>query len=96
MRYIHQPRFSFGKTSRNSHSRNSVRSSIQVEFRADSGGNVHVPVGKRSFPADDLAENISFFMEHLKGLRPSSVKGAFVRKVSISGTMTPGLSVDMV
>ena len=68
----------------------------KVEFRADSGGNVHVPVGKRSFAAEDLAENISFFVEHLKALRPSSVKGAFLRKVSISGTMTPGLAVDLV
>lgn len=67
----------------------------KVEFRADSGGNVHVPVGKRSFAADDLATNITYFVEHLEGLRPSAVKGAFIRKVSISATMTPGLAVDL-
>ena len=68
----------------------------KVEFRADAGGNVHVPVGKRSFSTDDLAANINFFVEHIKGLRPSAVKGAFIRKVSVSGTMTPGITVDII
>jgi large subunit ribosomal protein L1 len=66
----------------------------KVEFRADSGGNIHVPVGKRSFSSDDLAENITYFMDHIRSLRPSAVKGAFIRKVTVSGTMTPGLMVD--
>ncbi|MFV1959432.1 MAG: 50S ribosomal protein L1, partial [Planctomycetota bacterium] len=50
----------------------------KVEFRADSGASVHVPVGKRSFPAEDLEANIVYFVDHLRGLKPAAVKGAFV------------------
>lgn len=67
----------------------------KIEFRADSGGNVHVPVGKRSFEAEALQENILAFMDHLKGMRPSAVKGTYIRKVSVSGSMTPGLILDL-
>jgi large subunit ribosomal protein L1 len=62
----------------------------KVEFRTDSGGNVHAAVGKRSFPVEDLEENLSAFLDHLTSLRPSAVKGAFFRKISISTTMGPG------
>jgi large subunit ribosomal protein L1 len=68
----------------------------KIEFRADAGGNVHVPVGKRSFATPDLEVNIQHFLDHLRGLRPSAVKGAFVRRVSVSATMTPGIALDMV
>ncbi len=67
----------------------------KVEFRADSGGNLHVPVGKRSFPATKIQENVSHFLEHVRGVRPSTVKGVYIRKVSISGTMTPGVTLDL-
>lgn len=67
----------------------------KIEFRADAGGNVHVPVGKRSFEDEALAENIRAFMIHLRALKPAAVKGAFVRKISISGSMTPGLFLDV-
>lgn len=62
----------------------------KVEFRTDAGGNVHVPVGKRSFSVDDLEQNLQAFLTHLSGLRPPSVKGHFLRKVSVSTTMSPG------
>ena len=62
----------------------------KVEFRTDAGGNVHAPLGKRSFSVDDLAENLNAFLSHLTGMRPSAVKGSFVRKVSVSTTMGPG------
>ena len=62
----------------------------KVEFRTDSGGNVHAPVGKRSFSVDDLSENLSAFLDHLNGLRPSAVKGSFLRKISVSTSMGPG------
>jgi large subunit ribosomal protein L1 len=68
----------------------------KVEFRADAGGIVHVPVGKRSFDAADLQANIEHFVEHVRGLRPSAVKGAFLKKVSLCATMTPSLTLDMV
>ena len=62
----------------------------KVEFRNDSGGNVHAPVGKKSFPVEDLEENLRAFLDHLIGMRPASVKGVFMRKISISTTMGPG------
>ncbi|MGE0192259.1 MAG: 50S ribosomal protein L1 [Planctomycetota bacterium] len=67
----------------------------KVEFRADSGGNLHVPVGKRSFAPQKIQENVLHFLEHVRGLKPSAVKGAYIRKVSISGTMTPGVTLDV-
>lgn len=66
----------------------------KVEFRTDAGGNVHAPVGKRSFPAEDLATNLRAFLDHLAGMRPPSVKGQYMRKVSVSTTMGPGAMVD--
>ncbi|MEW6072433.1 MAG: 50S ribosomal protein L1 [Planctomycetota bacterium] len=62
----------------------------KVEFRTDAGGNVHAPVGKRSFSTEDLVENLTAFLDHLTHLRPPAVKGNFFRKVSISTTMGPG------
>ncbi len=63
----------------------------KVEFRNDDGGNLHVPMGKRSFAPEALAENITAFLEHLRGLKPSSSKGAFLMKVVVSSTMSPGI-----
>ncbi len=65
----------------------------KVEFRTDSGGNVHAPVGKRSFSVDDLEENLSAFLDHLTSLRPSAVKGVFLRRISVSTTMGPGAMI---
>ncbi len=62
----------------------------KVEFRTDAGGNVHAPLGKRSFPVEHLQENLRAFLSHLAGMRPAAVKGAFVKKVSVSTTMGPG------
>ncbi len=62
----------------------------KVEFRTDAGGNVHAPLGKRSFPVEDLEANLRAFLGHLEGMRPGAVKGTFMRKVSVSTTMGPG------
>lgn len=62
----------------------------KVEFRTDSGGNVHAPLGKRSFDTDHLIENMEAFMNHLAGMRPAAVKGSFIRRVSVSTSMGPG------
>jgi large subunit ribosomal protein L1 len=67
----------------------------KVEFRADGGGNVHVPVGKRSFAVEDLEANINHFIDHLRTMKPAAVKGAFVRKVTISASMSPGVLLDV-
>jgi large subunit ribosomal protein L1 len=66
----------------------------KVEFRTDAGGNVHAAVGKRSFSAEDLTENLTTFLTHLGGMRPSAVKGAFFTKISLSTSMGPGLCIN--
>jgi large subunit ribosomal protein L1 len=65
----------------------------KVEFRNDSTGNVHAVVGKLSFDADKLVENIQTFIDHVNSLRPPAVKGQFIRSVTISATMSPGIRV---
>jgi large subunit ribosomal protein L1 len=62
----------------------------KVVFRTDAGGNVHAAVGKRSFSVDDLEQNLTAFLSHLTSLRPPSVKGNFLKKISVSTTMGPG------
>jgi large subunit ribosomal protein L1 len=66
----------------------------KVEFRTDAGGNVHVPLGKRSFATEDLEANLRAFLDHLSSLRPAAVKGVFMRKISVSTTMGPGAWID--
>lgn len=66
----------------------------KVEFRTDSGGNVHAAVGKRSFTTDALSENLTTFLDHLTGLRPAAVKGTFFTKVCLSTTMGPGVFIN--
>jgi large subunit ribosomal protein L1 len=66
----------------------------KVEFRVDSAGNVHVPVGKLSFPADKLEENARTFLDLVSSMRPSSARGTHFRTVSVSSTMSPGLKVN--
>ncbi len=65
----------------------------KVEFRNDPTGIVHAVVGKASFDAAKLADNIKAFIDHILGMQPSSVRGQYVKSVSISGTMTPGVRV---
>jgi large subunit ribosomal protein L1 len=65
----------------------------KVEFRNDAGGNVHAVIGKQSFPAEKLQENTEAFINHLLRLKPASAKGQYVKKVAISGTMTPSVLV---
>lgn len=65
----------------------------KIEFRNDAGGNVHAIVGKASFKADDLKENINSFIEHVRRMKPQSSKGSYIKKVSISGTMSPGIEL---
>lgn len=66
----------------------------KIEFRVDRTGNVHVPIGKVSFEVDALAENLAAFMEVILRQRPASAKGAYVRSVTVSSTMGPGVGID--
>jgi large subunit ribosomal protein L1 len=65
----------------------------KVEFRNDPTGIVHAVVGKASFDAGQLVANIKAFIEHIQAMQPSSVRGQFVKSISISATMTPGVMV---
>jgi large subunit ribosomal protein L1 len=65
----------------------------KVEFRNDPTGIVHAVVGKVSFDAQKLADNIRAFIDHIVGMAPSSVRGQYVKSISISATMTPGVMV---
>jgi large subunit ribosomal protein L1 len=65
----------------------------KVEFRNDPTGIVHAVVGKMSFEQAKLADNIKAFLNHIMGMQPSSVRGQYLKSVSISGTMTPGVRV---
>jgi large subunit ribosomal protein L1 len=67
----------------------------KIEYRTDAGGNVHVPVGKISFPDEDLVENITSFIKHIVSNRPSAAKGTFVQKISISSSMGPGVRIAL-
>ncbi len=65
----------------------------KVEYRTDKGGNIHAVVGKMSFSEPDLVENCQYFIDSMEKLRPSVVKGVFIKKITLSGTMTPGVHV---
>lgn len=65
----------------------------KVEYRNDKGGNVHAPVGRMSFSEADLVENIQFFINVIEKAKPSSAKGQYIKKIAISGTMTPGILI---
>ncbi|MEZ6123978.1 MAG: 50S ribosomal protein L1 [Planctomycetaceae bacterium] len=65
----------------------------KVEFRVDSGSNVHCIVGRMSFSAAQLEDNVSALLQYVRSLKPSSSKGVFMRGMSISATMTPAISV---
>jgi large subunit ribosomal protein L1 len=65
----------------------------KVEFRNDAGGNVHAMVGKLSFEAPKLVENIQALIDYVVGLKPAAVRGQYLRGVAISATMSPSVRV---
>lgn len=65
----------------------------KIEFRTDAGANVHAAIGKKSFGAAELSQNLTAFVEHLRSLRPSQAKGAFIKKVVVSTSMGPGVAL---
>ena len=66
----------------------------KVEFRVEKAGIVHVPVGRVSFGTEKLTENIKALMESIIRLKPASAKGVYLRGVSVSTTMGPGIKID--
>lgn len=67
----------------------------QVRFRADKNGIIHASVGKVDFDAEALRENVQALLAELKKLKPSAAKGIYMKKVTLSTTMGPGLSIDL-
>ncbi|MEN6452042.1 MAG: 50S ribosomal protein L1 [Thermoguttaceae bacterium] len=67
----------------------------KVEFRTAKDGNVQAGVGKLSFDAPKLAENISAFINHVVALKPAAVKGQYIKGITISATMSPSVSVQI-
>jgi large subunit ribosomal protein L1 len=66
----------------------------KIEFRVDKTGNVHAPIGRVSFSTDQLSDNLGAFMDQIVRARPSAAKGSYVRTVTVSSTMGPGVTVD--
>ncbi len=67
----------------------------KVEFKVDKAGNVHVPIGKKSFPAANLAANAHAVLEALMKAKPAAAKGQYLRSITVSTTMGPGIPVDV-
>jgi large subunit ribosomal protein L1 len=67
----------------------------KVEYRADKGGNVHAGVGKMSFDEDKLFANITTFVEQIRAVKPAGVKGNYIRSITLSATMSPGIPVTV-
>lgn len=65
----------------------------KVEYRNDKGGNVQAPVGKMSFKAEDIVANVEHFIRTIERARPASAKGHYIKKIVISGTMTPSVRI---
>ena len=67
----------------------------QIEFRVEKEGIVHAGVGKASFSADQLVENVAAFVDAIVKAKPSGVKGTYLKRVSLTSTMGPGIKLDV-
>jgi large subunit ribosomal protein L1 len=66
----------------------------KIEFRVDKTGNVHAPIGKINFSAQQLAENLQAFMDTIARAKPAAAKGQYIRSATVSSTMGPGVRLD--
>jgi len=67
----------------------------RVEFRVDKSANMHVPIGKTNFTADQLVDNFASLMDAIVRARPASLKGQYIRRLTVTSTMGPGIRVDI-
>ncbi|MBP7999977.1 MAG: 50S ribosomal protein L1 [Chloroflexi bacterium] len=67
----------------------------RVEFRVDRTGNIHVPIGKASFTADQLMDNLNTLLNVVKRARPAAAKGTYIRRIVLANTMGPGIRMDV-
>jgi large subunit ribosomal protein L1 len=66
----------------------------RVEFRIDKTANLHIPIGKVSFEAKKLYENMAALMEAVRKARPATTKGVYIKRVTVTSTMGPGIKID--
>ena len=66
----------------------------RIEFRLDKTANIHVPIGKVSFTAEELQENLVAFMRAVRQARPAGASGNFIRRVTVASSMGPGIKID--
>ena len=66
-----------------------------LEYRAEKAGIIHAGVGKASFSEKDIIENVNAFIETIQKARPAGAKGTFIKKVTLSSTMGPGIKIDL-
>ena len=66
----------------------------KVEYRTDRYGNIHVPIGRASFPVDSLHTNLRALLDELQRAKPAAAKGRYLRKISVASTMGPGVKID--
>jgi len=67
----------------------------KVEFKNDAGGNVQIVVGRQSFDAEKLVENIEAFVSHIKKIKPAGAKGTYIKKACLSATMSPSVTIGV-
>jgi large subunit ribosomal protein L1 len=67
----------------------------KLEYRNDAGGNVHAVVGRISFATEDLQANVEAFIDHIRRAKPTAAKGQYIKKISLSATMTPSVLIDL-
>jgi len=65
----------------------------KIEYRVDAGGNIHAPVGKKSFPPEDLTANIEALIDQIQRSKPSTAKGKYIKRICLSSSMGPGVTV---
>jgi large subunit ribosomal protein L1 len=67
----------------------------KIEFRVDKTGNLHAPIGKKSFSVDQLSDNLGAFLDAVVRAKPPAAKGEYIRSITVSSTMGPGARVDV-
>lgn len=71
-----------------------IKTASRVEYRVEKAGIVHVPIGKVSFTVDQLSENLAALVDALQKAKPSSAKGRYLQRITVSSTMGPGVDID--
>ena len=72
-----------------------IKKATRVQYRVEKGAIVHAPIGKASFPTEQLLENMNVLIGALLKAKPSAAKGRYLKKITVSSTMGPGIDVDL-